>query len=327
MGAYTLHFGHLDGDTGIGPRTVDGHTTADLAQAVHRHARGILGSRRVDIHLDPDTLTGTVHQAGSPIGSFTLTATETPAAAGPASGVLHGYTLHDIQHLTRLALHLDRWYKAGDMEERHDAVWFAIVEALLAADTPPSRSDLLRAGTEASDALVRDEMRTHGRCTLNIGQSMPRFHAYWNPTNTPSPEPRIVDREALAQIWPQLQPRQRQALEALAATGDYDKAAAALGVSKGTFTVLISAGRRRFYSWWHEHETPSRQWRTDRRVHSRDGRDHLGRARLTTAQVDAYRERRHAGEPVKALAAEAGITPTTLYRLLKGQYKGAEVTA
>jgi hypothetical protein len=327
MTAYTLRFDHLDRAPHVAPRPVAGHTTTDLAQAVHRHARGILGSRRVDIHLDPATLTGTVLQAGAPIGSFTLTATETPTTTEPPSEALHGYTLHDIQRLTRLALHLDRWYTAGDMEERYDAVWFAIVEALLAADTQPSRSSLLRAGMEASDVLVRDEMRTHGRCTLNIGQPMPRFHAYWNPSNTPSPEPRIIDREALAQIWPQLQPRQQQALEALAATGDYDKAAAALGVTRGTFTVLISTGRRRFYSWWHEHETPSRQWRTDRRVSSRAGRDHLGRERLTAAQVDAYRERRHAGEPVKVLAAEADITPTALYRLLKGQYKGAEATA
>lgn len=328
MAEYTLYFDHLDGDTNIGPRTVEGDTATDLAQAVHRHARGYLGSGRVDVLLNDEALTGSVLRNGITVGQFTLTTVEpkTAAAAGAPDEVRHGYTLHDVQHLTRLTLRLDRWYTAGDMEERYNAVWFAIVEALLTADEAPSRSDLLRAGTEASDALVRDEMRTHGRCTLNTGQPMPRFHAYWNPSNAPSPEPRVVERNALEQIWPQLQPRQQQALTALAATGDYEKAAAALGVATGTFTVLVSAGRRRFYTWWHEHEAPSRQWRTDRRVSSRNGK-HLGKVRLTTTQVDAYRARHYAGETLRALAAEAGIAPTNLSRLIKGQSKPAEVAA
>lgn len=232
--------------------------------------------------------------------------------------VAHGYTVRNLEHLTRLVLRLDRWYTAADGEEQYNAVWFGIVEHLLTAAEPPTRRALLNAGTAASDARVRDNMRTHGYCTRNTGQPMPRFHAYWNPANPPSPEPRVVEHLAVQQIWPLLQPRQREALTALALTGDYDQAAAAIGATKATFQVLISAGRRRFYTWWHEHETPSRQWRTDRRVRSRDGRDHYGRQRLTTAQVDAYRERRTAGEQVKALAAEAGIATATLYRLLKG---------
>lgn len=239
------------------------------------------------------------------------------------SPVAHGYTMRDLEHLTRIVLRLDRWYIAADGEERYDAVWFGITEYLLTATDPPTRRELLNAGTSASDARVKDDMRTHGRCTQTYGP-MPRFHAYWNPANPPSPEPRIVDHIAVQQIWPLLQPRQREALTALATTGDYDKAAAVLGVTKGTFGVLISTGRRRFYSWWHEHETPSRQWRTDRRVRSRDGRDHYGRQRLTAAQVDAYRDRRNAGEPVKALAAEAGIAAATLYRLLEGSSSPAE---
>lgn len=237
------------------------------------------------------------------------------------SPVAHGYTVRDLEHLTRTVLRLDRWYTAADGEERYDAVWFGITEHLLTATKPPTRRELLNAGTAASDARVRDDMRTHGRCTQTYGP-MPRFHAYWNPANPPSPEGRIVERLAVQQIWPLLQPRQQQALTALATTGDYDQAAAALGVTKGTFTVLISAGRRRFYTWWHEHEQPSRQWRTDRRIHSRNGR-----GRPTAKQVDAYRERRDAGEPVKALAAEAGTTAATLYRLLKGTSNPAQGAA
>ena len=45
--------------------TVTGTTATELAQAVHQHARGWLGARTVDIHLDQETLTGTVLRAGA----------------------------------------------------------------------------------------------------------------------------------------------------------------------------------------------------------------------------------------------------------------------
>lgn len=300
---------------------------AGLAQEVHRHTRGILGSSRVDVRLDAQALAGDVLRNGAPVGNFTLAVIELAEASADPDGFMHGFTLADVHHLTRLTLRLDRWHAAGDISERYDAVWFAIVEHLLESDTRPGRSELLRAGTEASDALVRDEMRTHGRCTRHTGRPMPEFFRYWNPTHAPSPESRVVEREALAQIWVLLRPSEQRALTALAATGDYAAAAEAAGVKGATFTVLISTARRRFLTAWHEGETPSRVWRTDRRVSSRSGRDHLGRQRLTAPQVDAYRERHYAGEKLYALAAECGLSPTGLSRLIKGQTKPSAVAA
>jgi hypothetical protein len=155
---------------------------------------------------------------------------------------------------------------------------------------------------------------------------MPRFYAYWNPAHAPSPEARVTERHALAQIWPLLRPSEQRALTALAMTGDYEKGAAAAGVATSTFHVLISTGRRRFLAAWHEHETPSRIWRTDRRVRSRDGKDHLGRQRLNQARVDAYRERYYAGETLRVLAAECGLSTTGLSRLINGKTQPADVT-
>ncbi|MFI9176154.1 hypothetical protein [Streptomyces lincolnensis] len=253
-----------------------------------------------------------------------LTAHE--ADTGQPGHVRHGYTLKDIEHLTRLTLRMDRWYTASDIDERYDAVWFAIVEQLLTAEEPPTRKALLDAGTQASDARVRDQMRTHGRCTLNTGQPMPRFHAYWNPAHAPSPEPRVIERHALAQIWPLLRPSEQRALTALAMTGDYEEGAAAVGVATSTFQVQISTARRRFFKAWHEHETPSRIWRTDRRVRSRNGKDHLGRQRLNQAQVDTYRARYYEGEKLRVLAAECGLSSTALSALIKGKSKAADAT-
>lgn len=248
-----------------------------------------------------------------------------PVANDPQAGTcttqrepMHGYTLADIQHLTRLVLRLDRWHQAADIHDRYDAVWHALVENILTADTPPGRGELLRTGTEASDSYVRNEMRTHGRDTSKPGP-MPRFFAYWNPTNPPSPENRVVEVLAVAQIWPQLRPSEQRALTALAATGDYEAAARMYGAPKGTFSVVISTARRRFFALWHEGETPSSQWRTDRRIGNKAGTDAQGRERLTVSQVDALRHRHHNGETNRALAAEVGLTPGGLSRLIRGE--------
>ncbi|MGW0836546.1 hypothetical protein [Streptomyces prunicolor] len=254
-------------------------TPADLAPEVHRHARGVLGSRSVDIRLDTDLMTGTVLRAHTSVATFTLT----PQAPGPdttarndrgqhTEPALHGYTLDDLHHLSRHVVHSDRWNNAADIEDRYDAAWHAIVEHLLTASEPPTRHDLFQAGLLGRDQTVRQRLQAHGYNHHRPGTgTRPRFEGYWTTTaaHTPSPENRIVDRHALWQIWPQLTPRQQEALNALAATGDYHRAAELLGVTPGTFNVLVSKARKRFLALWHEGEKPSRMWGTDRRIGSR----------------------------------------------------------
>ncbi|MEU2739376.1 hypothetical protein ABZ656_29415 [Streptomyces sp. NPDC007095] len=259
--------------------TLTAGTPADLAQEVHRHARGALGSRTVDVCLDTDLLTGTVLRAHAPVAAFTLT--PHPAARGEtidghrgrhSDPALHGYTLDDLHHISRHVVHSDRWHNAADIEDRYDTAWHAIVEHLLTASEPPTRHDLFQAGLRGRDQAVRQRLQAHGYNHHQPGTgTRPRFEGYWTTTaaHTPSPEDRIVDRHTLAQIWPRLTPRQQDALNALAATGDYHRAAELLGVTPGTFNVLVSKARRRFLALWHEGEQPSRIWGTDRRVGSR----------------------------------------------------------
>lgn len=240
---------------------------------------------------------------------------------------LHGHTLATIDHLARLVMRTDRWHTAGDIDERFDTIRHAIIEHLLTHDTPPDRHALLAAGTRASDAAVYDHARTHGRNISHPGKAMPAFHRFWENAlhRGASPETRVVEVLAFVQIWPLLRPSEQRAFTALAATGDHEKAAAMCGVAYGTFRALVSTGRRRFLEFWHEGETPSRVWRTDRRVCSRDGRDPLGRLRLTGAQVDEYRERYERGETLRSLAGEAGLSATGLSRLLRGVTRPAGV--
>ncbi|MEU8892953.1 hypothetical protein [Streptomyces sp. NPDC048442] len=276
--SYTLTFAQ-SAPTGASPPrtlTVTVATPAALAQEVHRHARGMLGSRSVDVRLDPGTLTGTVLRAHAPVADFALTPLAAPVSApGPerrTEAVLHGYTLDDLHHLSRHVVHSDSWHTAGDIEERYDAAWYALVEYLLAAAEPPTRRDLFQAGRRGRDASIRQDQQAHGYNHHRPGNgTRPRFEQYWTTAaaHRPPPEERIIDQYALAQIWPRLTPRQQQALTALAATGDYRQSAVALGVAQSTFHVLLSTARKRFFALWHEGEQPSRMWGTDRRVGSR----------------------------------------------------------
>ncbi len=94
------------------------------------------------------------------------------------------------------------------------------------------------------------------------------FERYWRAVARPAdgPEERLVERLALAQIWPRLTSASRNALTALAVYDDHQRAAAALGISYKAFVSRISEGRSQFLALWHDGETPSRPWVRDRRA-------------------------------------------------------------
>jgi DNA-directed RNA polymerase specialized sigma24 family protein len=182
--------------------------------------------------------------------------------------ILHGYTVSELHRLATVAAHAPaaNWMDAGDV---YDAAWHAIVEALLLADVQPEPSHLVITGRQAAFQAIRDEQRHRGipRDDPWAGQgAKPSFARYWWSSQTqPDHAPSIVDRQALVDIWPTLSASQRAALTALAVTDDYQDAAALLGVTRATFKARIATGRRVFQRWWHQFETPARQYRVDRR--------------------------------------------------------------
>jgi hypothetical protein len=193
-----------------------------------------------------------------------------------ATELRHGYTLDDLRRLAGGVVK-HAWSQLGDQADRLEVVWSAIAEALYASDTKPERRDLFQAGMDAMSRYDADERHHHGRRSRSAALdhagfgSSPAFQTYWCLAMTArSPEDGVVERVALAQIWPRLTEGQRRALLALAAFDDYAAAAKALGIKYQSLHTLVRNARLRFLALWHEGETPSRIWGRDRRIWRRD---------------------------------------------------------
>ncbi|MEU4224353.1 hypothetical protein AB0F17_08670 [Nonomuraea sp. NPDC026600] len=182
-----------------------------------------------------------------------------------AIDIRYGYTLADLDRLSRKAVHIDAsgaFWRGSDAAGRYEIAWSAIAEHLCAAGEAPAEYDLTRAGTAALQRAVREIRHAHG-----IADNQRAFTVYWMEISgwSGSHEPRIVDAVALHQIWPQLRPRHRQVLIALATFGDHAPAAAALDMNVNLWSVHLSKARREFLQLWHQGEAPSGVWGLDRR--------------------------------------------------------------
>lgn len=264
----------LEGAT-LAQLTIEGDTRPEIAQAVHRHARGHLGSQSVTVRLRPDGLSGDVLRGRSAVaGEFALRPVADTTAAQPEDkgGIRGGWTLDRLDALARAVVSNNfSWYAASDREDLYAAAWHGIVECLYSSDVVPRRNELMEAGRRSLASDVKANMRHHGarRDGTHSGLKYAQYWE-WHGRTVPSPESRIVDSLALHQILPTLTVGQRRAIEALAATGDYQQAARLLGIESGIKSQLAK-GRRRFRELWHEGETPSTPWGCDRRAGSKAG--------------------------------------------------------
>jgi hypothetical protein len=215
---------------------------------------------------------------------------------------LYGYTLADIGNLSRRVVSNNRhWWPAGDLADQQDTAWHGIAEYLCSCTEAPGERDLLEAGRAALARDVRDQMRHRGARTdgTNNGTGFARYWS-WHSHPVPSPELAVTDRLAATQIWPSLTGRQRDAVVTLALCGDYVLAAETLGIEPQTFRSLLGRARKEFLARWHEGETPSRPWGTDRRVLRRETTDPITLARRAR---DAARARDRRAERREASAA------------------------
>jgi hypothetical protein len=158
-------------------------------------------------------------------------------------------------------------------EERSGVAFGAVAECLYAAEGPVLPADLARAAANALSRLERAELREHGygyspadrrhRDPLTGPWSARSARRYWQRPAPATPEETATERAALWQVLNALNPAHAQALLVLAETGDRDRAAAALGMTRHAFGNRLSEARAAFLRLWHEHEAPSRLWRQD----------------------------------------------------------------
>lgn len=223
--------------------------------------------------------------------------------------VRHGYTITDLHQLTVAAIKADR-SMAMDYADRRDIAWSAIAEALCAAEEPPRRGDLIRAGWQAIYNAVREEYRQHGyadRAWDSGYATAPRFLQFWFPTVVRSHEDRIVERIAVHQILDTLTPTYRDAIIALAVHDDYRRAAEGLNLKDSAFRLRLSNARQKLLTEWFEGETPRRVYAVDRRVGSHDKglATHCRNGHEWTAENTYIRRRILRGKPHKSRVCKA----------------------
>lgn len=211
-----------------------------------------------------------------------------------AIDIRHGYTLADLDRMARAAVQM-AWPRAMDYRERYETAWSAIAEHLCATDEEPVERDLKLVGCNAVNRLAQDHGRHWGLDRNNAGagfESARNFLRYWELSRraTGSPENGVVERLALAQIWPHLSDTHRMVLAAMAVHADNVIAAESVGKTYATFNTHLMSARRRFLTHWHQGETPSRFWgKGDRRHGRRSG-----------IQVLANRSQQRARRPAQA---------------------------
>lgn len=265
----------------------------------------------------------------------------------------HGYTASQVRALSLALVIKQSWYQSIDFDQRLEVAWHAIIEHIYTSDEPPEASAVLRAAEHAVGQDVQQLHRFYGRNTHDrYTGTVAGFYRYWQPTASPSPSPEtaVIDRVALAQIWPRLRPEHQKVLAALTDYDDYGLAAEALGISRNWFTERISAARREFLKLWHEGEPPSRPWAqdlrgkfkaTDQRVavnrtiaarrrarrkaqNRQPARPGTGPPRIDLGISDAELVRRYqAGESIRQLAVSLGTYYSVVRYRLKAE--GAEL--
>lgn len=169
----------------------------------------------------------------------------------------HGYTVTDLDHLTRTALATthDRWILSA--ADRYHLAWSGIAVALYTATTRPTREELVAAGWRALAEARDQEVQAHGwHLASGEVRLRPAFAAFWHTRGSDGFEDVVVERLAIRQVVDALTRKQRDTVAAVATLGSYDAAQEALGITRARLTDRLMRTRRRVLELWMPGETP-----------------------------------------------------------------------
>jgi hypothetical protein len=225
-------------------------------------------------------------------------ARQRPGRDGPA--LRHGFNYGHLEALAWVAVRYHTPSRGLDTSDRFEAAWGALAECLYATAEPPTPLNLVHAGLAGLDRLRKGGLHEKGCFRRNrdggdaAAWTVPAgsFYRYWTRPEPPTPEDQAVEATAVRQVLAALSPAHAEALAALAEYGDYELAAAALGLGYGAYTSRLGRARAVFLALWHEHETPPGRRRTDKRLYRRAPRsepaDRADAARSLAGIRDAF---------------------------------------
>jgi hypothetical protein len=176
--------------------------------------------------------------------------------------IAYGWTYTQLIQLSLLAARTHPRRPSAPRGDHQTWAWDGIVDHLLDADHPPSRTALMTAARKAIDAGCYGWLQAHGRPDRHGGQPSAAFIRYWVDPGSSRLEETVVEKLTVRSILRTLTPRQSDALKALVLC-DYSprRAAEYLGLRYGTYILRVGRARTKFLALWHQHETPSGYWR------------------------------------------------------------------
>ncbi|HWI43271.1 MAG TPA: hypothetical protein VNS81_06595 [Nocardioides sp.] len=175
-----------------------------------------------------------------------------------------GYTMDDIDRLTRRVFNKTRYSYLFDHNDHVGAAWFGIVEHLFSAVEQPSDYDLIKAGTDRVGAESVANRSFYGIADGAV--VAPRLAMYWGLSTKRTRgrqtggsdgfTDRIAEREALPQVLAVLNTDLYEAIVTLAAYGNMSEAAKALGMEYRVFNKRIARARAKIIQAWFAPEHP-----------------------------------------------------------------------
>lgn len=186
----------------------------------------------------------------------------------------HGFTMADVEALTRTASWGSTRGRMLDASDRWDYAWHAIVEHLYTTEQRPTNVELVRVGMNALQAVVAENLHHHGS-NLHTFEVGPQFGKYWLPVAGTGEDftDRLIERMALPQVLGQLTAGEYEAIAALAVHGSQPAAADALGITISAMSMRLRTARQRILTVWLEGETPPRVRKADLEKVCRNGHD------------------------------------------------------
>jgi hypothetical protein len=172
----------------------------------------------------------------------------------------HGFTVADAERIAGRAAS-EHPSDLLNREERRDAGFHAIVEALLSS--PAQAPNLLRVASDAISRAVTDEKHHRGLSNRDAAGA-PRFARFWYQPGLPF-EDELIDALAVRQVLAGIRPSWRRDLEALAEHDSYADAARALETTPVTFRSRISKARAAAGDLWFAPDAAPGMWGSDRR--------------------------------------------------------------